>query len=124
MTQQTNTNNRERTNLLSELMQNLQLAWSLMLDPQVSLALKALVPVLAAIYVIMPIDLIPEVVPILGQLDDVAMVLLLVRLFIALAPKDVVQQHKSGTGGARAAAGAGTGDADDVVDADFRVMND
>ena len=45
----------------------------------------------AAAYLLSPIDLIPDFVPVLGQLDDVIVVsLLLARYFV---PADVLQEH-------------------------------
>ncbi len=119
-------------NIGAELLQNFQLAYRLFLDPRVSLAYKLLLPLAAALYFILPIDFLPDVVPFLGQLDDVAVLLLLVRLFIMLAPQDVVNFYKGGAeqmagGGAKSGAQSTrrTGKSDDnVVDADFRVVND
>ena len=134
MTQESN----EKTNILQEIWQNGQLAWRLYSDPRVSFLLKAMVPVLGLAYFIMPIDLLPDFIPVLGQLDEVAVVLLLVRLFISLAPPEVVAEYRgeapSGKTGpsAQAASGAGAqrqGAAskparEDVIDADFCVVND
>lgn len=134
MTQDSN----EKTNILQEIWQNGQLAWRLYTDPRVSFLLKAMVPVLGLAYFIMPIDLLPDFIPVLGQLDEVAIVLLLVRLFIALAPQDVVAEYKgdatgaqagpsaqstAGSGASRNGAAPKTG-RDDVIDADYRVVND
>src|ERR1700737_3253345 len=44
-------------------------------------------------YVVLPIDLIPDFVPVLGQLDDLAVVLLGLDLFIRSAPPDIVEEH-------------------------------
>jgi uncharacterized membrane protein YkvA (DUF1232 family) len=134
MTQDSN----EKTNILQEIWQNGQLAWRLYTDPRVSFLLKAMVPVLGLAYFIMPIDLLPDFIPVLGQLDEVAIVLLLVRLFIALAPPDVVADYKGGASGSQAgpsaqnAAGSGASSngaapktaREDVIDADYRVVND
>ena len=82
------------------------------------------------------IDLLPDFIPVLGQLDEVALVLLLVRLFISLAPADVVAEYRGeapaskGEGAAGASANADRKGAtpknarEDVIDADFRVVSD
>jgi uncharacterized membrane protein YkvA (DUF1232 family) len=44
-------------------------------------------------YVLVPVDLVPDVALGLGQLDDVAVVLLGLKLFIELSPPDVVRDH-------------------------------
>jgi uncharacterized membrane protein YkvA (DUF1232 family) len=54
------------------------------MDPRVPLALK-LIPALAALYVAMPIDIGPDFIPILGQLDDVAILLIGLKAFTDLA---------------------------------------
>jgi uncharacterized membrane protein YkvA (DUF1232 family) len=74
----------------------IRLAWRLLRDPRVS-GLKYALPALLALYVFSPVDAIPDLLPGLGQLDDVgavvAMVVLLAKLLPWLAPKDVVAEH-------------------------------
>jgi len=52
-----------------------------------------LIPPVALAYVIFPIDIIPDVALGLGQLDDIAIVLLGAKLFIELAPPEIVREH-------------------------------
>ncbi len=42
---------------------------------------------------ISPIDFIPDVIPVLGQLDDLAVLMGAISLFNNLAPADIVQEH-------------------------------
>lgn len=72
-------------NMLAERWQDLQVAWKLMQDESVSPALK-LIPFLALIYLISPIDLIPDLALGLGQLDDIGVILFAIATFIRLAP--------------------------------------
>lgn len=58
-------------------------------DPGVPRAVKVL-PFLLAAYLASPIDLIPDFVPGLGYLDDVAVVVLTLWLMIRLTPPEVV----------------------------------
>ena len=82
----------EKLGLLTELVRNARLAWRLMKDRRVSLWLKTIVPVAFA-YVLYPIDIIPDVLLGLGQLDDLAIMLMGVRLFLNLCPEEIVKQH-------------------------------
>ncbi len=133
----TQENTEKTSNVFQEILQNGQLAWKLYGDPRVSFLLKAMAPVVALAYFIMPIDLLPDFIPVIGQLDEIAVVLLLVRLFIALAPPDVVAEYRGETpaGAAAGAAGGASASAprsdgqpkparEDVIDADFRVVGD
>lgn len=77
--------------------QNLTLRVKLILrligDKRVNIFLK-LLPIVALIYVVSPIDLIPgAVIPVIGALDDAAVLWLGATLFINLCPEEVVQEH-------------------------------
>jgi len=78
----------------------LKLFWRLLLDPRVRLGPKVLLLLVAA-YVVVPLDLIPDFFPALGQLDDLVLVFLGMKGFITLCPKDVVREHVLGIGAGR-----------------------
>jgi uncharacterized membrane protein YkvA (DUF1232 family) len=66
--------------------------WGLIRDPRTPLPLKGLL--LAALaYLVMPFDLIPDAIPILGQADDLTVLMLVLDLFIANAPAEVRRDH-------------------------------
>jgi uncharacterized membrane protein YkvA (DUF1232 family) len=69
-----------------------RVVWGLVRDPRTPLPLKALLGAGVA-YLVTPIDLIPDVVPIIGQADDLTVLLLVLDLFIANAPGDVRREH-------------------------------
>jgi len=69
-----------------------RLAWRLFWDKRVPLWTK-LIPPAALVYLLFPVDIIPDVALGLGQLDDIAVLLLGAKLFIELAPPDVVHEH-------------------------------
>lgn len=75
------------------IVQELSLAWRLVRDPRVPLLLKV-IPALVALYLIVPVDLIPGWLPVIGQLDDLAVLALGMGLFTRLAPKDVVADYE------------------------------
>ena len=69
-----------------------RMVWGLARDPRTPLPLKALLGAGLA-YVLVPLDLVPDVIPILGQADDLTVLLLVLDLFIANAPAEVRQEH-------------------------------
>jgi uncharacterized membrane protein YkvA (DUF1232 family) len=77
---------------LQDVARQARLAWRLFWDRRVPMWTK-LIPPAALAYLLFPIDLIPDVALGLGQLDDVAVLLIGVKLFIELAPPDVVREH-------------------------------
>ena len=77
---------------LQDVARQARLAWRLFWDQRVPMWTK-LIPPAALAYLLFPIDLIPDVALGLGQLDDVAVLLIGVKLFIELAPPDVVREH-------------------------------
>jgi uncharacterized membrane protein YkvA (DUF1232 family) len=65
----------------------------LMGDKRVNFLLKIL-PVGGLIYLLSPIDLIPDIaLPVIGYLDDAVVIWLCMTLFVALCPDEVVQEH-------------------------------
>jgi uncharacterized membrane protein YkvA (DUF1232 family) len=83
---------RQRAGILAEIARQLRLIWRLLNDSRVPTWTKLLVPA-TLLYVISPIDFIPDVVLGLGQLDDLTVLLLGLWLFVDLCPKDIVRQH-------------------------------
>lgn len=69
-----------------------RMVWGLARDPRTPLPLKALLGAGLA-YVLVPLDIIPDAIPILGQADDLTVLLLVLDLFIANAPAEVREEH-------------------------------
>ena len=112
----------ENLNFFRNLILQARLVWLLMRDPRVPLWLKAL-PVGSLVYLISPLDFLPDTIPILTQLDDIAVLLIGFRLFIELAPAAAVEEHMQTLTGRHdnwevenkaPAAGPTTGDSDDL----------
>jgi uncharacterized membrane protein YkvA (DUF1232 family) len=82
-----------------KLFNNFRIAVKLMTDPRVPGMLKA-IPVLGLLYVISPIDLLPEAVlgP-LGAIDDIGVVILALETFIKMVPQDIVAAYREGVSG-------------------------
>ncbi len=64
--------------------------WRLRRDPRVPFRAKAVL-VVAGLWVVSPIDLIPEFVPVIGPLDDVVIVALALRYASRRVPRAVLQ---------------------------------
>jgi uncharacterized membrane protein YkvA (DUF1232 family) len=79
---------------LQRTVRDVKLAFWLIRQRDVPILIKV-VPVLALIYVISPIDLIPGFIPILGQADDVVILMLGIRFFLHLAPPSVVGRYEA-----------------------------
>ena len=78
---------------LREALRDFRLAWRLFVDKRVPLWTK-IVPPAALAYVLSPIDILSDFPPMgLNQIDDLAVVILGVKLFIELAPPDIVREH-------------------------------
>lgn len=69
-----------------------RLYWRLLHDRRVSIWPKALL-VLSLVYVISPVDLLPDTIPFVGEVDDLIVLIAACRLFIYLCPRAVVRQH-------------------------------
>ena len=52
-----------------------------------------MIPAAALAYLILPVDLVPDFLLGLGQLDDLAVLFLGIRVFMLLVPKEVMQSH-------------------------------
>ena len=69
-----------------------KLFWRLVKDPRVGFRPKLVLAGVLA-YVILPTDLVPDFIPVLGQVDDLVVIFLGLKFFLRLCPKEVVQEH-------------------------------
>lgn len=77
---------------LGELWQQVRLVFQLLKDREVPIYLKIL-PFAGILYTLFPIDIITDVIPVLGQLDDLTILLIGAKVFIEMAPQQVVARH-------------------------------
>jgi uncharacterized membrane protein YkvA (DUF1232 family) len=75
-----------------EILHQVRLVWYLLRDPDVPLYLKIL-PLAALLYIIIPTDFVPDVFPLVGQLDDITALIVGGKVFIELAPPDIVARY-------------------------------
>lgn len=78
---------------LLEIVRDVRVAWRLFRDKRVPVWIKS-IPVLSLSYLIWPVDFLADPVLGLGQLDDLAVLALGIKLFISLCPADLVDQHR------------------------------
>lgn len=83
------TNQAKQPGFFQELWEQVRLVFALMKDRNVPLLLKIL-PFAGILYLLLPPDIIPDFIPVLGQLDDLTVLLIGAKMFIELAPQDVV----------------------------------
>lgn len=75
----------------------LRLVWAMLRDARTPAAAK-LTAVLAMLYVISPLDLIPDLVPVLGWLDDGLVAYVLLQLSLKFLPPELLAALKAKIG--------------------------
>jgi uncharacterized membrane protein YkvA (DUF1232 family) len=83
-----------RFRLLRVLVRNGRLTWRLARDPRTPLRAKLLLGA-AVLFVVSPINWIPNLVPVLGQLEDVALLSLAMELFLRNVPEYLKAEHRA-----------------------------
>ena len=86
-----------RVRLLRVLLRDGRLAWRLFRDRRTPLGSK-LILVACVLFVISPINWLPNLVPVLGQLEDVALLSLGLELFLRSVPPWLRAEHEAALG--------------------------
>ena len=73
----------------------MRLLWGLISDPRVEMMDKLLVAGAIA-YIAMPVDLIPDFIPFLGEVDDIYLLVLALRRLLKNAGRTILLSHWSG----------------------------
>ncbi|MEA2517769.1 MAG: hypothetical protein QOG16_1607 [Actinomycetota bacterium] len=73
----------------------LKLLWNLARDPRVPARSKATLVILAG-YLASPVDLIPDFLPGIGQLDDIAVIAFALDQMVNRVDADIVREHWDG----------------------------
>jgi uncharacterized membrane protein YkvA (DUF1232 family) len=98
----------------------LRLVMKLLMDRRVPLRLKMLFPAALA-YIVLPFDLVPDLLIGFGQIDDLIAVVLAFVLFLGMAPREIVNEHR----GRPPADDAGKSpDRGNVIDGEYKVVDD
>lgn len=77
------------------------MVWAVLRHPAAPITSKIMV-VLAALYLVSPVDFLPDVVPVLGWLDDAGVLALLVTIAYKLLPRDLYDALRARVDGAPA----------------------
>ena len=78
---------------LFRLISSIRLIWKLLTDSRVPFWIRIALP-LALLYVISPIDILPDFIPVMGRVDDIIAIVASIMILLKLAPKKVVNQYK------------------------------
>jgi uncharacterized membrane protein YkvA (DUF1232 family) len=83
----------ETAGFLGGLVRQARLGWRLLRDGRVPGWVK-MIPFAALLYFLSPLDLIPDLaLPGLGEIDDVVILLLALKMFVDLSPASIVREH-------------------------------
>lgn len=74
-----------------------RLLWSLVTDARVPTSRKALLG-MAGAYIVAPIDLVPDFIPFIGAIDDVAVMVIAIDVFLDGLPKDLLNEKLADLG--------------------------
>lgn len=85
---------KEVLGFLADLVRQMRLLWRLLNDPRVPAWVKT-IPAVVLLYLLSPIDLMPDPALGLGQLDDLVVILLGLKLFRDFSPPAVVREHEA-----------------------------
>jgi uncharacterized membrane protein YkvA (DUF1232 family) len=110
----------DQVGMWAQLARTVRLVWRLLNDARVPFLPKLIIPA-AFLYVVSPVDLIPDMILGLGQLDDVGIVMLAVALFIEFCPRGLVDEHRRAIA---AMAGLGETPDENVIDGSYREVHD
>ena len=69
-----------------------QFVWNVARDERVPLVARGLV-FWPSLYVLSPIDLVPDFFPLIGRLDDTAVLAMVVGILLKAAPRSVLESH-------------------------------
>jgi len=109
---------------LGGLLRQIRLGRRLLKDQRVPAWVK-FIPAAALIYFLSPIDLMPNVLlPLLGGLDDVAILLLALKAFLDLSPSDVVTEHLEAILGKKPkTTSSRTAPSDETIEANYHILD-
>lgn len=109
--------------MLARLWSDVVLALRLMLDRRVSAGTK-LIPALMIVYMLSPLDFLPDLLLPLGIVDDLGVFLLGIQWFIHSAPRYVVDEYRGLTSRTAPGTERTNGQLPPVIDGRYQVLDD
>ena len=104
--------------------ENIKLTWRLLRDPRVAPYAKVILPILALVYLISPIDVIPDMILGLGQVDDIGVLALVAYLLVSYVKRagwaTILEQNQPPA--SRGSTSSEPPASDEIIDAQFRVI--
>jgi len=74
------------------LRRKLRLALALVREPRIPLLVRVIPPALV-VYLAMPLDVIPDFIPVVGHLDDVLVLVIGIAVLLRFTPRAVLEEH-------------------------------
>lgn len=93
-----------------------RLIMKLMRDRRMPIRAKLVIPA-AIVYILLPFDIVPDIIPFSGWLDDILVTLVAGALFLTMAPKDVLLEHLGRPPSNKPPDGK-------VIDGEYKVLDD
>lgn len=86
-----------RIGALRALLHSARLSWRLVRDPRTPIGNKLFLAA-AVVLIVSPVNWIPNFIPILGQMEDLALLALALKLFLKLVPPSLRREHQVALG--------------------------
>lgn len=116
----------ENIGMLKSVLNHARLVGRLIKDPRIPAYLKVL-PFAPFLYFIFPLDVIPDLIPIVGQMDDLGVLLLALQAFVMLVPQGIADEHRDDIAGVKpynsATAGAKVDPNASTIDGKWKVVD-
>ena len=86
-----------RIGTLRSILRSGRLSWRVARDPRTPFRLKLLLAG-ALVLIVSPINWIPNFIPVLGQIEDLALLALALNAFLEAVPRDIRADHEAALG--------------------------
>lgn len=114
----------ETAGFFGGLLRQARLGWRLLRDSRVPGWIK-LIPFAGLVYLLSPIDLIPDwALPGLGEVDDLVLLFLALKMFVDLSPPGIVREHLEDLFGMQKTRPTADLDSSPAIDAAYRVLDE